>query len=374
MIALLGAIAVHVIQHRTFRLLSIPGLAVLSFVLLASYPASPIFGLKIALRFLNRSDVGWYIFSIPQFIRVWKNVLAFQDVFWFGLPILYTALSFWVILHIYRDRRANNLSLPHKTLIGLLLLAWIYTIGAQPKEGVPYLEYILNLGYRIRNTYPPTLIFIFVLAWMARASSPKTFRWTAVAVLSLFVISWSAFLRERTFAYTLLQALHERVNQAIRENVPAGDVVGFWTTKGLPIVGEAAFHWEGNFQIGRGLFTEELRKRFPTYTLFNVRVLPQILQTVPELREATSHDCDDLHGKGPKNPELFYGPPPEWLFYWNWEIKALWRLDEETVYKTLCLYGHPNIIGYFRAGKMKWTIIHLAPPKYNEEILTDYLH
>ncbi len=357
--------------------LMLGGVALTTFLLLASYPRSPVFGLRLLKGFLTRRDVRFQ--GMEAFAR-WRDVLAFQDVYWITtLPLVYGTLGLlllWTLYRLAHQREFFTARASQGVLWVLLMMAWLYTIGAQAKDIPPYLEYSLNVGYRLRNTYLPTLGFVLLLGWLVLFWKPRTrgvfFVGAQVVVLSVGVLSWGAFLQERDQVYQMLGALHIAVRQNLQHFMDAeGESVAFWATKGLPIVDEAAFHWEGNYHPGQGRFSEEISHHYPRFVLFALRRVPQELERLPPKpgpsfsREDCRQAYSAFEGSASPGAVLFpsvaYGVHPRWVVYWTWVEQKLLRVTTDDVRWALCVYGWSDVVTEFRVGKMVWILLRVEP-------------
>ncbi len=346
-------------------------LALGTFLLLAPYPHSPRWGVGLLKYFLGRGDVH---IQGAAALAGWKKVLAFQDVYWLAaLPVVYGMLTLGLMLALYRLGR-NDLYGPttaQGVLWALLFAAWVYTIGAQQKDLPPYMQFILNVGYRLRNTYPPSLGFVMLPGWLALTGVPRRRTWVLgaqMAVLIVGMLSWGAFLQEREQVYRLLEAMHTAVQTAWRQASEGGEEpMAFWSTKGLPIVDEAAFHWEGNLHPGRMRFSAEITRRFPGFVLFDLRRVPQALRLLPPKPSGrfSRQDCQALEAKRaawegpPLLPSVSYGVYPRWVLYWDWEQRKALKVSTDEVRWALCLYGWPAKVGEFHLGAMRWVLLRL---------------
>jgi len=323
-------------------------------------------------HFLGRGDV---YFQGKEAFAHWRRVLALQDAYWVGtLPVIYGLSTLALLGLLYRLWRSGE-RLSARTAQGVLWLllvgAWLYTLGAQQKDLPPYQEFILNIGYRLRNTYPPTLGFVFLLVWLALVGKPgrRVLLAAQVMVLSVGLLSWAAFLQERGQVYRLLWAMHTALRQTWAQEIGLQDgPVAFWTTKGLPIVDEAAFHWEGNYHPGRHRFSAEITARFPRFVLFELRRVPDVLRLLPPKPAGhfTRRDCRAAWEAGQAAsaaaklfPSVPYGGEPRGVSYWRWEERKALKVTPAEVRWALCAYGWPVEVSQFRIGEMRWVLLRL---------------
>ncbi len=355
-----------------------------SFVFFGTYPQISIKkAFDLAYFFLHRPDSGWYIYSARQFYYVWKHVLTLRDFYWLGSVLMMGGFWAWWIWTIARERTILREEFPRHLLFALSLAALIYTLGAQAKEDIPHLRYVLSLGYRIRNTYPPTLVLPLLVLWIGQGERIRcVFRWRLLLVYGIVagLLAWGGFLVERRKVYPWMWSLHVQT-QSMLDRYTGPGRIAFWTTKGFPIVGEAAFHWEGNYQPGKGLFSLELLTRFPRYTLFNLRAIPRVLEQIgPPPQEPTPEACTSLQRKAgresldgslfesdrefPLLPGFDEGMPPRWVVFWTWEAKHQWGITDLDLWWALCAYGYPQEIGRIQYNNMEWVVFLM---KYNSE-------
>ncbi|NPA07262.1 MAG: hypothetical protein GXO54_07690 [Chloroflexi bacterium] len=332
------------------------------------FATPPRFGItqawQLLVHFLGRTDTRWYITRPQQFYYVWRRVLATHDIYWLVPAMAWVGLLIWA--WVVRPPRAHSRARRARSaLLGLLALAWLYTLGAQSKADAPYIEdAILSLGYRIRNTYPPTLGLALLPLWLGRQARPRRGFWAVFAGLWIGVgVAWGGFLLERGHTYRVLAALHD-ATQVMLETYTDEGRIAFWTMKGFPIVDEAAFHFEGNWPAGRGLFTAELIQRYPRYTLFLLRNIPEARAQYPPPAEWDGSACPQQRPRAtvPLFEGQSLGVRPRWVAYWTWEAEELWHVTLREVLWALCAYGNPRVVAQPQVGRMQWVVIEMRYP------------
>ena len=381
--AISGAVGIRLLvnlKERTVwhQVLLFITVLIASFSVMASYPQAPGYAWPLVRFFLSRADVGWHITSLSQFANVWKHVLHWQDLPWLGVFILYITVValFGLVLGKNVFSKDMNIAKMQKTLyIVLLLIAWIYTFGAQVEEPSVF-RYILSIGYRLRNTYIPAFGLIWSPLWIYAVSKTTWEKWRKALLfisLAAMAMGWGTFLHRRSQVYRLLEHLHIQTSVMFVTNGVFFDErypIAVWTTKGLPIVNEAAFHWEGNYHPGKRRFTAQILQHFPDYWLFDLRAIPPLLETLPPppTEEDFAQQCRQLYSKygdvRAQDPIFLKATRiqhryPTWIAYWTWEAKQAWHLTEDEIRWSLCLYGYPEVITRTEMDSMEWVVLRL---------------
>jgi hypothetical protein len=177
------------------------------------------------------------------------------------------------------DRDAVD-SFSGHVLVAIMLCAFLYTLAASalvtPAASNPGVwPQGAEAGIRLRNVSPSALVLPFLVLdgerLVQRLRAGRRFRGQALVwIASLSVLAWgfvSFGQARRAFVKNHLDRIAATREKIVPEDAAHGRTA-FWTGASMDYLGDLSFHFWGNYRYARGLFDEELLRRYPRVTFF----------------------------------------------------------------------------------------------------------
>jgi hypothetical protein len=240
---------------------------------LGRWPAILVFS---ASRADVRPPIGRFLSAVAQLQSVlwgWNPVLVVLEIVVFGLfaVALASAVRGWPASG--RDSAARFDFLAGGALIAGLGLVLLYTLacavwvtpGAEP-------------GIRLRNTAPAGLVLPLMVAYAdrirraVRPSAGRRTRWVFAAAAGV-VVAWGAasFFAARSAFVQEHESRASTTVATLRGLAGSDATLAFWTESDDDHLGEASFHYWGNYRYGHGRYEAELEGAFPKTVFLRLR-------------------------------------------------------------------------------------------------------
>jgi len=290
--------------------------------------------LAIWYKTLQRPDAHVASRGVPAALAHAAGLLFNANPLLTLLFIIVTGLFIFTTFNLFRSKiNPSDSPLPSgafdarsaAAFLGLLLLSFIYCATTA-------LDIDVDPGVVLRNLAPSALFFplaaLFCFQLRPSAATPKNWltgpSWF-LAILAVVTLLAGVYLENKS--RLSLVEVRSREIAATKAGLQPYEVPGsrlaFWTSSGQNDLGEASFHFWGNYHYGDQLYYPFLQKEFPQLTFF-------------QLRNATRIFLDE---KSP--PTTSAGKPPG-------RLKALWAQIKDELFSVDL--SSPLDGGYFYEG------------------------
>ena len=175
---------------------------------------------------------------------------------------------------------APRLWIPEAILVGLMALGFLYAVSASAEVSLPDTDPGMSAdgpepGVHFRNVAPTAAALpLLVLFAFEHATPERRRREGALArAIALFAFATLAVTvvghgrRRAVFIATRQEAIRE-TRAALEHRASPPERLAFWTGPSTDLLGEASFHFWGNYRYAEDAFDRELLDAFPGLTFF----------------------------------------------------------------------------------------------------------
>ncbi len=169
-------------------------------------------------------------------------------------------------------------------LLSFLILAFGYTL-ISVEGGVTYQAISFDPGVFLRNTMPSVLFMPFAIAYIyqdyearKKATPVSSINWMAAAIgVITFGFVCGGYMHHRSEFIQYMKNTTTLTEETIRSYADSGTRIAVWDGSPGNLLGEASFHFWGNYAYAREFFDEELLKQFPDYTFLKLREVNRLI-------------------------------------------------------------------------------------------------
>ncbi|RME59107.1 hypothetical protein D6779_05060 [Candidatus Parcubacteria bacterium] len=323
--------------------------------------------------------------SLKRIIWNWLPIL--QHPYWF-LYFFYTGLAIVglgiVIISRYAQLRKQKVNKVDKvvslktTFLLISTLLFMYTCATVQREAHPVNPW-LDPGVMTRNILPSALFLPFVLLYIydffreQQEFSTRTHNVFSLIGLIIFIVVFGGYVTQRSEFIDGMRLLVNQTQMELRKYASEGKRIAFWDGSPGNLLGEASFHYWGDYNYAHDLFDEELLSNFPDYTLFRLREVPAWLESPPGDNENDNfsnwyYTWWQQHVTSPyftpRVQELFIGErkgiAPAVFAFPKRELRGKLRLSDVLGY--LDRIGEPQSIVETSIGPVQWIIVLMSYP------------
>ena len=173
-------------------------------------------------------------------------------------------------------------------LLFFLILAFGYTL-ISVEGGVAFTTVSFDPGVFLRNTMPSILFIPFAIAYICqdykarkKAYPVSGINWMAAAIgVITFGVVCGGYMNHRADFIQYMNNTLTPTKETIRSYADSGTRIAVWDGSPGNLLGEASFHFWGNYAYAREFFDEELLKRYPDYTFLKLREVNRLITHEP---------------------------------------------------------------------------------------------
>ena len=208
--------------------------------------------------------------------------------------------------------RGARHEIPEAILVGLMALGFLYALSASAEVSLPSTDPGMSAGgpepgVHFRNVAPAAAALPLLVLYVLEHAVPERRRRerTLARAVALFAFAALAVTlvghvrRRAVFIATRQQAIRE-TQAALERRVTPPARLAFWTGPSTDLLGEASFHFWGNYRYAEDGFDRELLAWFPRLTFFRGLREMRIGQIGPE--RTGTHRESSSRSKGGGGP------------------------------------------------------------------------